>query len=71
MLVDDPKRIPDNTVVDTAGFCDVRWSCSAIPEVQMTMRSRLLSLGLLALLVPAPNAQTQKPELLWQFEAGG
>lgn len=41
------------------------------PEVQMTMRLRLMSLGLLALLVPALNAQTQKPEILWQFEAGG
>lgn len=37
----------------------------------MTMRLRLMSLSLLALLVPAPNAQTQKPEILWQFEAGG
>jgi hypothetical protein len=37
----------------------------------MTMRLRLMSLGLLALLVPALNAQTQKPEILWQFEAGG
>jgi hypothetical protein len=30
-----------------------------------------MSLGLLALLVPALNAQTQKVEILWQFEAGG
>jgi hypothetical protein len=37
----------------------------------MTTRLRLMSLGLLALLVSAPHAQTQKVEILWQFEAGG
>ena len=37
----------------------------------MTIRLRLMSLGLLALLVPSPNAQTQTVEILWQFEAGG
>jgi hypothetical protein len=37
----------------------------------MTIRLRLMSLGLLALLVPAPHAQTQKVEILWEFEAGG
>jgi hypothetical protein len=36
----------------------------------MTLRVSLMSLGLLAL-VPAPHAQTQKSEILWQFEAGG
>ena len=43
-------------------FCD--------PEVQMTIRLRLMLLGLAAL-VPGPHAQTQKVEILWQFEAGG
>jgi hypothetical protein len=37
----------------------------------MTIRLRLMSLGLLALLVAAPHAQTQKIDILWQFEAGG
>jgi hypothetical protein len=37
----------------------------------MTIRLRLMSLGLLAFLVLSPHAQTQKVEILWQFEAGG
>jgi hypothetical protein len=37
----------------------------------MTIGLRLMSFGLLALLVPSPHAQTQKVEILWQFEAGG
>jgi hypothetical protein len=32
---------------------------------------RFISVALLALLIPAPQASTQKPEILWQFEAGG
>ena len=49
----------------------MRWSCSAILEVEMTIRLTLMSLGLLALLVLVPHAQKQKVEILWQFEAGG
>jgi hypothetical protein len=37
----------------------------------MTIRLGLMSLALLALLVPATHAQTRKVEILWQFEAGG
>jgi hypothetical protein len=36
----------------------------------MTIRLGLMSLALLALLVPT-HAQTRKVEILWQFEAGG
>ena len=37
----------------------------------MLTRPSFVSLALLVVLVPAPNAQTDKPEILWQFEAGG
>ena len=29
------------------------------------------ALALLAMLVATPQARSQKPEILWQFEAGG
>jgi hypothetical protein len=37
----------------------------------MTPRPMFASLALLAVLTAAPHSQTQKPEILWQFEAGG
>jgi hypothetical protein len=37
----------------------------------MVTHARSAALALLAFLVSAPHAQTQKPEILWQFEAGG
>jgi|RhiMetdeSRZDD1v2_1073273.scaffolds.fasta_scaffold15623_5 hypothetical protein len=37
----------------------------------MLTRRSFVSLTLLATLGPAPYAQTDKPEILWQFEAGG
>jgi hypothetical protein len=37
----------------------------------MITRSTVVSLALLAVLAAAPHTQTQKPEILWQFEAGG
>jgi hypothetical protein len=37
----------------------------------MVTRSVFFTSALLAVLISAPHAQAQKPELLWQFEAGG
>jgi hypothetical protein len=37
----------------------------------MSARASVVSLALLTSLISAPNAQTDKPEILWQFEAGG
>jgi len=37
----------------------------------MVTRLRFLASALLAVLVSALHAQIQKPEVLWQFEAGG
>jgi hypothetical protein len=37
----------------------------------MVTRPRLFALGLLTVLVSTSDAQTQKPEIMWQFEAGG
>jgi hypothetical protein len=37
----------------------------------MLTRPRIFALALLAVLVSTPHAQTQEPEILWQFEAGG
>lgn len=37
----------------------------------MVTRPRFCALSLLAVLVSTPRGQTQKPEILWQFEAGG
>jgi hypothetical protein len=45
-------------------------SCNS-PEGCMVTRPRFCALALLAVLVSTPHAQTQKPEILWQFEAGG
>ena len=48
----------DTTVTESLGGC-------------MLTRPSFVSLALLVVQVPAPNAQTDKPEILWQFEAGG
>ena len=32
---------------------------------------KFVSLALLVVLVPAPQPQTDTPEIVWQFEAGG
>lgn len=37
----------------------------------MFTRGSVVSLALLAVLTPAPHAQSVTPEILWQFEAGG
>jgi hypothetical protein len=37
----------------------------------MMTRTQFISLALLAALSRPPAVQSQKPELLWQFEAGG
>ena len=37
----------------------------------MIIRTRFVSSALLAVLVLAPHAQTQAPEIIWKFEAGG
>ena len=37
----------------------------------MVTRLRLFAPALLAVSVSALHAQIQKPEILWQFEAGG
>jgi len=37
----------------------------------MVTRPRFCASALLAVLVSTPHGQTQKPEILWQFEAGG
>jgi hypothetical protein len=57
--------------VDSAGWftSDTR-SCDLRGAGMMT-RTGLISLALMAALAPRPVDQTQKPEILWQFEAGG
>jgi hypothetical protein len=48
------------------------FSClSATGRGPMVTRLRFLASALLAVLVSALHAQIQKPEVLWQFEAGG
>lgn len=37
----------------------------------MVTRPMFVSLALSLVLFSAPNAQTDKPEIVWQFEAGG
>jgi hypothetical protein len=37
----------------------------------MVTRPRCFTLALLAVLVSTLHGQTQTPEILWQFEAGG
>ena len=37
----------------------------------MVRHQRFFAFALLAVLGATPHGQTQKPEILWQFEAGG
>ena len=37
----------------------------------MFTRPMFVSLALLVGLVPAPQGQSDKPEIVWQFDAGG
>ncbi len=37
----------------------------------MLARPSLASSAVLTVLILAPSAQSSKPEILWQFEAGG
>jgi hypothetical protein len=58
-------------VVDTSGLFTSDIAVLQFPGGCMVTRQRFFALALLAVLVSTPHGQTQKPEILWQFEAGG